>query len=154
MRVGDSITWAGCFQELQDWCHLSAADMLMPEVRTWFEVAIETAVKVLSDRNFSLASPPSTFTPGVGEVVPADQVIIDRPVPWRVKAGIYEFVRAALAISRRSAGDGLGLASGSSGGVSESYTPGSAQSVALGAEEAAVPFWRIYQLPTLRGTGV
>lgn len=152
MKVRDAITWANSLLELQDWCHLSPDQMLEPEVRMWFETALETCVKVLSDRDFSIASPVSYWVPGVGEVVPAEQVVTDREVPWRVKAGVYEFVRAALALKSRSGGMGLGLASGSAGGVSESYTPLSAQSVIHGAEQAAIPFWNIWQMPCQRGS--
>jgi hypothetical protein len=68
-------------------------------------------------------------------------------VPYGVRAGIYEYVRAMRTGRARAGGDGLGLVNGSAAGVSESYSAASTASLHLLAMQAAIPFWSRYKIP-------
>ena len=151
MKIGTAYTWTNCCQELALWCRATPGD---PDLKRWFDVALAEAIHYLEDRDFVAPGvPPTTYLPGYGEQVPADQVIADRDVPPQIRIGIFEYVAASRSRKNRAAGDGYGLLSGSSAGVSETYTDSSARSVRQTAMDAAVPYWRDYKPPLNRGIG-
>lgn len=153
MRIRDCVRW----HELSDWVirHLRASAADAPQLERLFAVVVDEAVQFLGDRDFLTVDP----NVPIGEWVDDygfsggyDLTGVSTAAPPRLAFAILEGMRAMWTGLQRAGGSGLGMQSGSAIGVSETYTPASAESTAHLLRQAMLP-WLETMRPNPMGRG-